>query len=289
MSAVQPTGVIHDIGYRPYAGRRLGRGPAFAALMWHSLRGVFGLRRPFRAKILPFLLAGAMVLPVMVAIAMMAAFGERAFEYTEFTPMMQVIPAIFLAAQAPYLVAPDLRFRVLPLYLSRPLLVTDYLGAKFAAMILALFALIAVPLTLMFAGELVVGLPGGPDVQGYLVAVATGVIYAVFLAAVGLALASVTPRRGLGAASVIAFYLLTSAVSAVLYGVLTSLGRDAAARWAGVINPFFLVDAVQMWLFGTPADGANYPGGPMPAVLLVAVTALALGGLVLRYRSAASR
>ena len=37
------TGVIHDIGYRRYTGRRLGRAQIVRALYWHSLRSAFGL------------------------------------------------------------------------------------------------------------------------------------------------------------------------------------------------------------------------------------------------------
>jgi ABC-2 type transport system permease protein len=290
MSVSQPTGVIHDIGYRHYEGRRLGRGHAFTSLMAHSLRGVWGVRRPARAKFMPFALAGIMLLPAAVSIAIMSLAQERLMDYPPYVSVMQVIVAIFLAAQSPYLVAPDLRFRVLPLYLSRPVQIADYVGAKLAAMAIALYALIAVPLTVLFVGELLVDLPGAPDVHGYLAAMATGVLYAVFLSAVGLALASFTPRRGLGVASVIAFYLLTSAVSLALFGALSQLSNDAEAAWVLLINPFLLVDAVQTWLFGTtPTTGTPYPDGPVPLVLLVAATALALGGLLLRYRSAASR
>ncbi len=62
------------------------------------------------------------------------------------------------------------------------------------------------------------------------------VILALLLALIGIALASVTPRRGLGVASVIAFYLFTSAVSGVFYLVLSATGRDATAAWALLIN-----------------------------------------------------
>lgn len=286
----QPTGVIHDIGYRRYEGRRLGRGHAFATLAAHSLRGVWGLRRPARAKIMPFLIAGTMLLPAAVSVGVMALFKQRPIAYTDYTVIMQVVPAIFLASQSPYLVAPDLRFRVLPLYLSRPILVADYVFAKLTALAVAMYTLIAVPLTVMFIGELLVDMPGGADVKGYTAAMATGVLHAVFLSAVGLALASFTPRRGLGVAAVSAFYLLTSAVSLVLFGVLSSLSRDDAAVWALLINPFLLVDAVQSWLFDVRSSTVDaYPGGPVPLVLLVAATALAIGGLFLRYRPGGSR
>ncbi|WP_214414886.1 ABC transporter permease [Sphaerisporangium fuscum] len=287
-----PTGVIHDIGYRHYDGRRLGRGHAFTALTVHSLRGVYGLGRPARAKIMPFLLAGTMMLPAVVSIAIMALIKRPGIPYPAYAVTMQAVLAVFLAAQSPYLVAPDLRFRVLPLYLSRPSTSADYVAAKLSAMAIAVFLLIAVPLTTLYVGELVVDPPGPPHTGDYLAALATSVIYAVLLASVGVALASFTPRRGLGVASVIAVYLLSSAVSAVMAGVLMSVSRDSAAAWAWLINPFFLVDAVQVWLFGTtPNNGGDYPpgiGGPIAALAVVAVVAVCVSALVLRYRKAAA-
>ncbi|WP_248964984.1 ABC transporter permease [Sphaerisporangium perillae] len=287
-----PTGVIHDIGYRHYDGPRLGRGSALAALIVHSLRGVFGLGRTARAKIMPFLLAGVMMLPAVVSIAVMAMIKRPGLSYPSYAVTMQAVLAVFLAAQSPYLVAPDLRFRVLPLYLSRPVKTGDYVAAKLAAMAIALFLLVAVPLTTLYVGELLIDLPGPPHTHDYFAALATSVVYAVLLASVGVALASFTPRRGLGVASVIAIYLLSSAISAVLVGVLFSVSRDSAAAWAWLINPFFLVDAVQVWLFGTsPNNDGGYPpgaGGPVAAVAVLAVVALCVTALVLRYRKAAS-
>jgi ABC-2 type transport system permease protein len=255
----------------------------------HSLRSVFGLGRTARAKIMPFLLAAIMMLPAVVSIAIMAAAKQQGLSYSAYAVIMQVVLAIFLAAQAPYLVAPDLRFKVLPLYLSRPVKVIDYVGAKLAAMTTAMFLLLAVPLTVLYVGELLVDPPGPTHTSGYVASVVTAAIYAVFLSAIGLSLASFTPRRGLGVASVIAVYLLLSAVSAVLYGVLASVSRDDAAAWAMLLNPFFLVDAVQVWLFSTdPSNGTGYPFGPVPALAVLAVIALAVSALVLRYRKAAS-
>ncbi|WP_066933562.1 hypothetical protein [Microtetraspora fusca] len=283
------TAIIHDIGYRHYEGPRLGRGNAARALALHSLRGVFGLGRTTRAKIIPFLLAAIMMLPAVVSIAVMALAKQSGIGYPSYAVAMQAVLAIFLASQAPYLVAPDLRYRVLPLYLSRPVTVLDYVGAKLAAMTAALFLLLAVPLTVMYVGELLVDLPGPPHTRDYIASVVSALLVALLLASIGLALASFTPRRGLGVASVIAFYLFTSAVSGVFFAVLSANGHEIAARWALLINPIFLVDSVQVALFGTaPSTGEGYPAGPWSALILLAVIALALTALVSRYRKAAS-
>lgn len=290
----EPTGVIHDIGYRHYEGVRLGRRHAAAALAVHSLRGVFGLGRTARAKIIPFLLAGVMMLPAVVSIAVMALAQQKMITYPSYAVTMQAVLAIFLASQSPYAVAPDLRFRVLPLYLSRPVTLGDYVGAKLAAMITAMFLLLAVPLTVLYIGELIIDMPGPPSTSAYLTSMAGTVVYAVLLACVGVAIASFTPRRGLGVASVIAFYLLTSAVSAIIAATMEEMNNYTASSWAWLINPFFLVDAaVQVGLFGAaPSAPGAYPTGVgvVVALLLVAgLIALSVTALIVRYRKAASR
>ncbi|AQZ66882.1 FIG00761799: membrane protein [[Actinomadura] parvosata subsp. kistnae] len=283
---------IYDIGYRHYDGPRLGRAYATRALAVHSLRGVFGIGRPARSKIVPFALAAIMIMPSIVGIAMMALVKQRGIPYSGFAVVMQAVVAIFLAAQAPTVVAPDLRYRVLPLYLSRPVSITEYVGAKVAAMTVAVFALIAVPLTVTYLGELIVDMPGPPATGEYLGAVLMAFLLALLLAAFGLALASFTPRRGLGVASVITVYLLSSASVPIIYGTLYSSGNESAAAWAWLANPFWLVDSVQHWLFGTTPhsiEGAAYPSGPASAAVLVLLIAAGLAALALRYRKAAAR
>lgn len=297
MTSESTHAVIHDIGYRNYTGVRLGRASAVLALAVHSLRGVFGLGRPVRAKLIPALLIVIMLLPAAVMIAVMAFMKQQTTRgatevitlmgYPQYAVIMQAVIAIFLAAQSPYLVAPDLRFRVLPLYLSRPLSATDYALAKLAALTAALFLLVAVPLTLLFIGELLVDPPMPLRTGDYAAGLGGAVILAVLLASIGIALASVTPRRGLGVACVIAFYLFTSASSGVFHGVLSAIGRDTAASWSLLINPFFLVDAATTAPFAT--DAANdYPPGPWACLIVVAVIALSVTGVLMRYRKAAS-
>ncbi|WP_219469694.1 ABC transporter permease subunit [Nonomuraea rhizosphaerae] len=285
---------IYDIGYRHYDGPRLGRGYSTRALTLHSLRGIFGLGRTARSKIMPFALFVIMLLPAVVSIAMMALIKQRGMPYSSFAVTMQAVVAIFLASQSPTVVAPDLRFRVLPLYLSRPISIMEYVAAKVVAMTVALFLLVAVPLTLIYAGELLIDMDGPtvpPQTKEYLAAMAVALLLALLLAAFGLAISSLTPRRGLGVASVIALYLLSSASVPVIYATLASADNEEGAAWAWLLNPFWLVDAVQVWLFNTPAavPEGGYPPGPAPAIITVVLIAVGLGALALRYRKAAAR
>ncbi|TMR08637.1 ABC transporter permease [Nonomuraea turkmeniaca] len=282
---------IYDIGYRHYDGPRLGPGYSTRALTLHSLRGVFGLGRPARSKIIPFALFVIMLLPAVVNIAMMALAQQRGIAYSGFAVVMQAVVAIFLASQAPAVVAPDLRYRVLPLYLSRPVSIVEYVSAKVAAMTVALFLLVAVPLTLVYVGELVVDMPGPPATGEYAGALLMALVLAVLLSVFGLALASFTPRRGLGVASVIVVYLLSSASVPMVYGIFAESGNESAASWAWLLNPFWLVDSVQSWLFNTPPHSieGTYPNGPASAVILVVLIGIGLAALALRYRKAAAR
>ncbi|MFC7717084.1 ABC transporter permease [Nonomuraea recticatena] len=248
---------IYDIGYRHYEGPRLGRAHAVRALITQNLRSIFGLGRRARSKLMPFLLAASMLLLPVVSIAMMAMLGRNDIGYTNYPVIMQAVIAIFLASQSPTITAPDLRFKVLPLYLSRPVSTLDYVAAKVVAMTTALFALVALPLTVMYAGELLVDPPGPPHTKEYVAGLVTALLLALLLSTFGLALASFTPRRGLGVASVIAVYLLASAVSTVLFATFESMGRADVAQWAWLVNPFFLVDSVQSWLFGTTPPTAT--------------------------------
>ena len=58
---VRPAGVIHDLGYRPYAGPRLGEGPVAWSFFLTGLRNTYGLGRSGRSKVLPMGLLGVML------------------------------------------------------------------------------------------------------------------------------------------------------------------------------------------------------------------------------------
>ena len=150
------TGAIHDIGYRHYDGPRLGASYIRRSLFLETLRGAFGLGRSARSKVMPFLLLGVMVLPGVVIGIVTGYFGFDALPlgYTEYVFTLQVAVTIFLGSQSPAVMSRDLRFRVAPLYFSRPLSRQQYVQAKYAGMAAALFLLMGLPITLLLAGAL---------------------------------------------------------------------------------------------------------------------------------------
>ena len=156
-----PGGIIHDIGYRHYEGPRLGRGAVVRALFVDGLRGAYGIGRSKRSRVVPFLLLAFACIPALIwgLVVTIVNLDELPVGYTEYVVLIQVLVAIYVAAQAPTLVSRDLRHRVVSLYFSRPLGRMQYVFARYAALAGATFAFIAAPVTLLFACALLAKLP----------------------------------------------------------------------------------------------------------------------------------
>jgi ABC-2 type transport system permease protein len=293
---------IHDIGYRHYEGRRLGRPYAIRSLFTHNLRAAYGLGRRARAKVMPWLLCAIMLLPAVGSVAALALTKQpnTLIRYSAYAVYLQPIVAIFLATQAPVIASRELRFHVVPLYFSRPVGAADYVLAKFAAFATALLILLAAPVTLLYAGALATRpsktsdappLPSvGDQTLHYLGGLAGCVVFALVLAAFALVVAAFTPRRGFGVAAVIAVYLLSSVTVTIVQAIALATTNFGMAAWAGMFTPFSLVDGVQAGLLGARASTAQAPpggiGGPVFGLVCVAVVAGSLAILYGRFRKA---
>jgi ABC-2 type transport system permease protein len=288
--APQELGVIHDIGFQHYTGPRLGRGYLLRSLYVESLKGAYGLGRSAKTKVLPFLVLAVMVLPTVIisVVTGVTRLPALPLQYPQYPFMLWAAISIFVAAQAPASVSRDLRFRVMPLYFSRPLTRGDYVRAKFAAMVSAVFILIAVPLVVLYAGALLAKLPFWAQTRGVLEGFAAAALVAAVLAGFGLLIASITPRRGFGVAAIITIILLLNLVAAALQNLAKQQNNDTAAGYLGLVAPFSLVDGDQVFLFDTDPSTPAGPPGTVGGVLFLLVTALVIAGcygfLLLRYR-----
>ena len=285
-----PYGVIHDIGYRHFEGERRGRGYIRRSLFIDSLRGAYGLGRSGRSKIMPMLLLAVMCLPAGAIVAITAVVGEQELvaRYPSYLLNLQLVISIFVAAQAPVLISRDLRFRVTSLYFSRPLERLDYVIGKYAALTTALFVLTATPLTILFAGALVVGLPIGDQIPDYLRAMAGAALLSLILAGIGAVIAAVTPRRGLAVAAVIAVLVVLAGVQGVSQGIASEEGVGEPAAYLSLLSPYTLVEGIQSGVLGAASPLPVPPGATGVTVFCLAAVLL-IGGcfaaLVLRYRS----
>ena len=284
------TGAIHDIGYRRYDGPRLGAAYIARSLFVHSLRGAFGLGRSAKSKVMPLLLLVVTVVPALIIAAIVVFTGadELPLEYTSYAINLQVVIAVFVASQAPQSVSRDLRFNVVSLYFSRPLSRQGYVQAKYVAMTVAIFVLIAVPLLVLYVGALLAKLSFWDETRGVAIGLAGAAIFAVVLAGFGLVVSAFTPRRGLGVAAVIAVLLVLSGVSGTVQGIAEQEGHREVAGYGGLISPFSLVDGVQVWALGAPTSTVAGPPGTTGGLVFLAVTlglvAACYGLLLLRYR-----
>jgi ABC-2 type transport system permease protein len=303
MSAEQGTtaagGVIHDLGYRHYSGPRLGRPAIVGALGLHSLRSAFGLGRGAKAKIVPFFLVALMCLPAVVnAIVVANTPGHvRQIGYDNYVfGLRTLVMIIFLAAQAPEVISRDLRNRVIPLYMSRPLRRLDYPLAKYGAFFAACLLILDVPLLLLYVGT-IVSAGGASDVwsetKALIPGLLIGLMWALVLAAIGLAFASLTGRRAFATGAIAIYLFLTLILSQLLQSVLApgnDLGSSAplGGRVAGLLNPFTVLEGTRQWLGSTAASPVPRPGDLGVAYGLMAVALLAAGltVLVARYRKA---
>ncbi|HEV7935534.1 MAG TPA: ABC transporter permease [Actinomadura sp.] len=296
------TSTIHDIGYRHYEGPRLGRAYVLRSLFVHNLRAVYGLGRPARAKVMPFLLFAIMMLPAAGSVAVLAITKEPGtlIRYSTYPMVLQPVVAIFLATQAPVIASRELRFHVVPLYFSRPVASLDFVLAKYAAFVTALLVLLATPQTLLYLGALVTRspktalgapMPGvGEQTLHYAGGLAGSVVFALVLAGFALVVAAFTPRRGFGVAAVVAVYLLSNATVGIVQAIALANTNYDVAAWAGLFTPFNLVDGVQVGLLQAKPSTAQGPpadiGGPVFALACAAVVAGSLAVLYGRFRKA---
>jgi ABC-2 type transport system permease protein len=288
------TGAIHDIGYRHYDGPRLGTSYIRRSLFVDTLRGSYGLGRSARSKVMPFLLLAVMVLPAAIMGIVTGYFGAPSLpiRYTEYVVILQVAVTIYLGAQCPAVMSRDLRFRIAPLYFSRPLSRQQYVQAKYAGMAVALFTLMALPITILLAGALLAELSIGDQLPDYLRAMAGAAIYAVVLAGVGLVVAAMTPRRGLGVAAVVGVLLVLSGIQLAVRGMATEFGSDTFSGYTGLLSPYTLVDGVVTGVLGAKSSVGQGPPDAVGTIVFVACTVLLVLGcyaaLVARYRKALS-
>ena len=286
--------VIHDIGYRHYDGPRLGGRDIERALFVETLRAAFGWGRSARSKVMPLLLLAVCCLPALIICVVMSVVplvDEVPNGYPSYPFRLQVALAVFIGSQAPAVISKDLRFRVAPLYFSRPLSRTQYVRARYAGTAVAVFVLLALPLTILVAGALLAGLPWGEQLPPYLTAIGGAALHALVLAGIGLVIAALTPRRGLGVAAIVTVLLVLSGLQATVTALAEEFGAPTLADLAGLISPFALVDGT-LAVLGANDATVRAPGldeglGVVYPVLLVLLVVGCFALLLRRFRKVA--
>lgn len=296
--AARPSGVIHDIGYRPYSGPRLGEGAVAWSLFLTGLRHCYGLGRSGRSKILPMILLGLMLLPALILVGVLVqargllGLDSQIVPYSVYPLTTQLLISVFVAAQAPALISRDLRFGTITLYLARPTSRTTYVLVRMASLTVATFLLIAAPILLMYAGGLLADLPPGRETRLVLGALVGALLLAACLAGLAALVAATTTRRGLAVAAVIVVLLVTYTVVASIQGISYETGNETVGQVAGLFSPYTLTQGVQVLLFDATESTPTPPDGAVMTLLYLAATAVvvlgSVGAMLLRYRRIAA-
>lgn len=285
--------VIHNIGYRNYDGPRLGRGYARTSLFEQSLRAAYGLGRSAKSKVLPMILFAVMCVPaaIVVAVAVFTDAKRMPIDYSSYIIQMQPVIGIYIAAMAPQAVSLDLRFRVVPLYFSRPIERGDYVGAKYAALSAAIFVFTGASVLILYVGALLAKLDFGDETKGFALGMVCCLVFSVLHAGIGLAVAAATPRRGFGVAAIIAVLTIPYMLITALQAILAVQDNPGPIGWLGLGSAGTLIDGLQ----GKLLDGqSGFPAGQeltgTQASVYVLLTAVLIAGtyalLLRRYRKA---
>lgn len=264
-TAPASTSVIHDISYQRYEGLRLGRAYMLRVLLVDTLRGAYGIGRSGKSKIMPVVLFVLTCLPALIATIVVNATGddELPFFYREYAFVVSPLVVLFVAGRAPACVARDLRFRMIPLYLSRPLRRTDYVQAKFGALAAAMFILMTSPLVILYVGALLAKFPAWQNTKDLLLSLAGVAILSVMLAGIGLVIAAITPRRGLGVTSIVVTLIVLSAVQGTLQELGEAESHPSLALYSHLLSPWSVLDMIQAWMLQKAPTGE----GPMPSTM----------------------
>jgi ABC-2 type transport system permease protein len=287
-------GSIYDLGYQHYDGPRLGHRNAWLALYTFSLRAAFGIGRGGRAKVVPVGLVVIAFLPVVVALGVEAIVGQalrgqgiRPIRPDNYFEIIRTVLLLFCAAVAPELVGRDLRNRVLSLYFTRALERWGYAIAKLAALVSALLLMALGPQLVLIVGSALVN----PDPIGELAArldevgpaLASGLLTALLIGSISLAIAAFTPRRSFATGGIVAFFVILSALGTFI----TTVGSGGGlTRFGILLSPFAVMDGYTRWLFGSGMTGAlrraDLPG-ELYGVVAIACSAVALALVFRRY------
>ena len=238
-SAATPAGgsVIHDLGYRPYSGPRVGPGAIARALTLTGFRNAFGLGRSGRSKVLPFILLALNLMPAVIVGGVLAFAGleELPIGYAEYASTTQVLLGIFVAAQAPVLFSRDLRHGTISLYLARPLRSSTYALSRWVALLAATLVFLLLPIAILYAVALLAELPVVEQTRQAGIALGLAVLLALSLAGIAGLVASWSTRRGFAVVATIALLVIANGIVTAVQGISSEEGRTEVGEVAGLV------------------------------------------------------
>ena len=268
--------LIHDQGYRRYAGRRHPHGSAWAVIARNHIRATVRQRRILA------LLVFSWVPFVVRAVQFYVASSFEQAKFLAATPqtfrefLVQQLIFVFLVSMAlGGLIADDRRANALQVYLSKPLTRVEYIGGKLVVLLVFLLGITLLPalmlllMQIMFSGSFAF-------VTTNLFLLPAIVLFSFVQSLVSafalLALSSLTGSRRFVAAMYAGTVFFTSA----LVQILRAMTGSRAWAW---LSPRDLLDVLAIAVFRS----GGTPSIPVP-VALVAVAVIVAGSIAILER-----
>lgn len=292
-------GTVFDIGYQRYTGSREGRNRARLAVYKDGVRNALGVRRDARAKILPWLFIGVLI--VIALIMALVAGGVQRFagpeaaaelnlpSHSDYYGIAAIVIFVFAAVVAPELLCPDRRNGTINLYLVRPLTGSDYVMARWAAFFTVMSIVAWLPQLVLLVGLTM----GNPDPVGYLRShwldlpkmLLAGAAIAAYTTTLGMVVAGFTTRRAYASAFLVGLFAISTPFTT---GLAAEIG-GTAGQWISLFNLSNIPVYVNDVIFGEVSGVTSIaPASELPAARLVswylAWTLLPAGILWIRYR-----
>ncbi len=281
-----------DVRYTRYDGPRRGQLAAILSLArWSALRAL-GLRRGWKAKVIPITVIVLAFGPAFVSLGIRALVPDgvnfdfdRFLPYTAYLGLVSTLIIVFSVVIAPELLCPDRRDRVLDLYYPTAISPRLYLLAKVIAAVVPIATVTVLPLGSLYLGRIAFAVHplGYVEAQGGLPLriVAAGTLVAVYFALLSLAIASFTKRRPFAMGAIAGIIVASVAVAGTL-----SEGLGVGVGYRVVALPVIPIQVAQR-LLGRDRQGDVSTGSWVTAYLVVlAITTVIL---LLRYRKGDDR
>ena len=219
-----------------------------------SVQRALGLRRKFRFKIIPVLTIFISFVPALVFLGVSVLFpAELVGELVDFSGyfgLTGVATVLFTAFVTPELLISDRQSGMFGIYMASPLNRRSYLLAKFQAIFAVINFVTLLPVVFLLIGYLAVGI--GPEGISEISSTAlrivlSGTAVALFYSVIGMAIATLTNKAGVGSAVVIMTFLASAFLANALVDAadapfwvqafsLSQLPMDIAARILSLIH-----------------------------------------------------
>lgn len=283
--STQAEAEIFDRGYRAYDGERSGVPGAMRAVYVESMQRAIGLRRRARFKIVPFITIVLAYLPALafmgIAILLPSEFADEVVaDYSGYYGLLGIVVLLFTAFVAPELLSTDRRTGMFGLYMSSPLTRTTYLIAKGTGLMTVLLLVTLFPVVFLLIGYLTVGL--GPDgvvetakIVGKIAV--SGAIVSVYFGLIGMAISTLTNRKGFASAGIVMFMVASGVFSGILHEVAE------APDWVQLFNFANVPFDVTTRVFGETVDRLEGVSTLASISMWAAVCAVSVGIIALGF------